>query len=273
MKRFSQFLKKNPWFCFHLGVLLFVCIICFLGPFFYHQDFRTQNLLLGAQAPSWNHILGTDILGRDLFARLLYGGRISISIGILASGISILIGLIYGSFAGFMGGTTDRIMMRIIDILYPLPFTLLIILVMSLGGRHLTLLILTMGCVKWLTMARMVRAQVMNLKLSTFVQCSQGMGQSAFGIWCKHVFPNLVSILLVYGTLLLPNIILEEAFVSFLGLGVQPPMSSWGVLILEGARQMETCPWLLLFPCLFFSLTLFSLNFLGDSLRDKWDVK
>ena len=273
MRKFSKNLKKNSWFYFHLGVLLFVGIICFLGPFFYNQDYRTQNLLLGAKAPSWEHILGTDALGRDLLARLLYGGRISIIIGFLASTIAIVIGVIYGSLAGFIGGNTDRIMMRIIDILYPLPFTLLIILVMSLGGRHLVLLVLTMGCFKWLTMARMVRSQVMNLKLSTFVQCSQGMGQSAFGIWCKHIFPNLVSILLVYGTLLLPNIILEEAFVSFLGLGVQPPMSSWGVLILEGARQMELCPWLLLFPCLFFSLTLFSLNFLGDSLRDKWGIK
>lgn len=273
MRHFAKDLRKNPWLYFHLGLLLFIGIVCFVGPFFYNQDYRTQNLLLGAQAPSWEHILGTDALGRDLFARLLYGGRISIIIGFLASTIAIIIGLIYGSLAGLIGGTIDRIMMRIIDIIYPLPFTLLIILVMSLGGRHLILLILTMGCFKWLTMARMVRAQVMNLKLCTFVQCSQSMGQSALGIWCKHIFPNLVSILLVYGTLLLPNIILEEAFVSFLGLGVQPPMSSWGVLILEGARQMETCPWLLLFPCLLFSLTLFSLNFLGDCLRDKWGIK
>lgn len=266
-------MRNNVWFYFHLSVLIFIGILCFLGPFFYHQDYRTQNLILGAQAPSWNHILGTDILGRDLLARLLYGGRMSIFIGFLASGLAIFIGLIYGSLAGFIGGTLDRIMMRIIDIIYPLPFTLLVILIMSLGGRHLFLLILIMGCVKWLTMARIIRAQVLNLKLSTFVQCSQSMGQSGLGIWIKHIFPNLVSVLLVYGTLLLPNIILEESFVSFLGLGVQPPMSSWGVLILEGARQMEDCPWLLIFPCLFFSLTLFSLNCLGDILRDKFGFK
>ena len=167
MRGFVKDLRKNPWLYFHLGLLLIIGIVCFIGPFFYSQDYRTQNLLLGAQVPSSEHILGTDALGRDLLARLLYGGRISIIIGFLASAIAIIIGLIYGSLSGFCGGNVDRVMMRIIDILYPLPFTLLIILVMSLGGRHLFLLILTMGCFKWLTMARMVRAQVMNLKLSS----------------------------------------------------------------------------------------------------------
>lgn len=260
--------REHRWLYFYSFVIAGIILCCFLGPLFYKQDYHSQNLLMGAQPPSWEHWCGTDVLGRDLLARLLYGGQISLYIGGCASFIAIAIGLIVGSVAGFWGGHIDRLLMRCIDVLYPLPFTLLIILVMALSGRHLWLLILTMGCVKWFTMARMVRSQVMQIKTSTFVQCSESMGQSAFGIWRLHIFPNLISILLVYGTLLIPNIILEEAFISFLGLGVQPPLSSWGMLILDGAKEMEVSPWLLLFPCGCFSLLLFSLNFLGDELRD-----
>lgn len=264
-------LKQSPWALFHLGLLLTVFLICFLGPLFYSQDYHSQNLLMGAQSPSWAHWFGTDLLGRDVLARLLYGGRISIYISGAASLIAISIGVIIGSIAGYVGGNTDRLLMRFVDILYPLPFTLLIILVMALAGRHLFMLILTLGCVRWLTMARIIRNQVLALKTSTFVQCSLCMGQTSLKIWQKHILPNLISLILVYGTLLIPNIMLEEAFISFLGLGVQPPLSSWGALILDGARSMEDYPWLLIFPCLFFSLTLFSLNFLGDCLRDKLD--
>lgn len=264
-------LKQNPLALFHVGILGFIFLICFLGPFFYFQDYHSQNLLIGAQAPNCSHWFGTDLLGRDVLARLLYGGRISISIGAIASFIAITIGLIVGSVAGYVGGNTDRLLMRIIDILYPLPFTLLIILIMALAGRHLTLLVVSLGCVRWLTMARIIRNQVLAIKTSTFVQCSICMGQKPINIWIKHIFPNLISLILVYGTLLIPNIILEEAFISFLGLGVPPPLSSWGGLILEGAHSMEDYPWLLIFPCIFFTITLFSLNFLGDCLRDNLD--
>ena len=260
--------KDTSKIYFDILVLLLMIALCFLGPFFYPQDYHTQNLLLGAQKPSLQHWLGTDALGRDLLARLLYGGRISIFIGCFVSLFAVTLGLIIGSISGFIGGNTDRLLMRIIDVLYPLPFTLLIILVMSLGGRHVWLLILTMGSVKWMTMARMIRTQVTGLKTSAFVQCSQSLGQSSFQIWWKHIFPNLGSILLVYGTLLMPNIILEEAFISFLGLGIQPPLCSLGSLIFSGANEMETAPWLLLSPALFFSVLLCFFNKLGDHLRD-----
>ena len=264
----ALFFGKFSFMKWHLFVLITIGLFCFLGPVFYPQDYHTQHLLLGAQAPSWQHIFGTDILGRDLLARWMYGGRISILIGLGAGIIAVGIGLIIGSISGFMGGNVDRCFMRLIDILYPLPFTLLIILVMALTGRHLWMLIIIMGGVKWLTMARIIRNRVMALKSSTFVECSYCMGQKPLKIWWKHIVPNLVSLMLVYGTLLIPNIILEEAFISFLGLGVQPPLSSWGVLIFDGARFMEEYPWLLLIPGCFFSLTLCSLNALGDHLRD-----
>ena len=261
--------KKSSFIKWHLALLIGIGLICFIGPLFYSQDYHTQNLLLSAQPPSWQHPFGTDILGRDLLARWMYGGRISILIGLGAGLIAMAIGLGIGSISGFVGGNVDRFFMRFIDILYPLPFTLLIILIMALSGRHLWLLVVIMGSVKWLTMARIIRNRVMALKTSTFVECSRCMGQSSLKIWWKHIVPNLISLMLVYGTLLIPNIILEEAFISFLGLGVQPPLSSWGVLIFDGARFMEEYPWLLLFPGFFFSLTLCSLNALGDHLRDR----
>lgn len=251
--------------------LIFVACVCFLGPYFYPHNYHEQNLLLGAQAPSWSHWFGTDVLGRDLLARILYGGRVSILIGCISSFIAISIGVSYGAISGYVGGKTDSIMMRIIDVLYPLPFTLLVILLMALFGRNILLLLLAIASVKWLTMARIVRGQTCTLVHSAFVQCAQCMGQSSFGIWYKHLLPNLAGTILVYGTLMIPNVILEEAFVSFLGLGIQPPLSSWGVLIFEGARNMEEYPWLLIFPCVFFSGTLFSLNFIGDALRDYLD--
>ena len=263
-----SFFKKSSFIKWHLCVLGTVGLVCFIGPFLYSQDYHTQNLLLGAQAPSWQHVFGTDILGRDLFARWMYGGRISILIGLSAGLIAIGLGLGIGSISGFMGGNVDRCFMRLIDVLYPLPFTLLIILIMALTGRHIGMLVVIMGCVKWLTMARIIRNRVTVLKTSTFVECSCCMGQKSLKIWWKHIVPNLISLMMVYGTLLIPNIILEEAFISFLGLGVQPPLSSWGVLIFDGARFMEEYPWLLLFPGFFFSLTLCSLNALGDHLRD-----
>jgi oligopeptide transport system permease protein len=262
---FFKKLKPVKW---HLWVLITISLFCFIGPLFYTQDYHTQNLLLGAQPPSLNHLWGTDILGRDLLARWMYGGQISILIGISAGFIAIGLGLAIGSISGFMGGNVDRFFMRLIDILYPLPFTLIIILIMALSGRHIWVLVVVIGCVKWLTMARIIRNRVLILKTSTFVECSYSMGQKPLKIWWKHIMPHLVSLIWVYGTLLIPNIILEEAFISFLGLGVQPPLSSWGLLIFDGARFMEEYPWLLLFPAFFFSLTLYTLNALGDRLRD-----
>ncbi|MDR0755592.1 MAG: ABC transporter permease [Puniceicoccales bacterium] len=267
----SHHFFQNPWVLCNVTCLCGIVGLCLLGPYFYTHDYHSQNLLMSAQLPSLNHWFGTDILGRDLLARILYGGRTSLFIGCAASLIAISIGLIYGIISGYCGGNVDRLLMRIVDILYPLPFTLLVILLMALLGRNITLLIFSIGCIKWLTMARMVRTQILSLKVHPFVQCARCMGQSTLGIWRKHLLPNLMSTVIVYGTLLMPNIILEEAFISFLGLGIQPPLSSWGILIFDGARHMEEHPWLLIFPCLFFSSTLFTLNFLGDALRDAMD--
>lgn len=264
-------LSTNRLVLFSLLWLLIVSFACFFGPYFYPHNYHSQNLLAGAQAPSWNHWLGTDTMGRDLLARLLYGGRVSLSIGLAATLVALSIGVTYGSLSGYLGGNWDRLLMRIVDIIYPLPFTLLVILLMAFVGRNVILLFLAIGCVKWLTMARIVRAQMINLKERSFIACAKSLGQSIFGLWTKHFLPNLLGTIIVYTTLTIPNIILEEAFISFLGLGIQPPLSSWGVLIFDGAMQMEEYPWLLAFPCLFFSLTLFSLNFLGDGLRDALD--
>jgi oligopeptide transport system permease protein len=211
------------------------------------------------------------MLGRDLFVRTLYGGRVSLSVGLAATGVTVFIGVVYGSLAGYLGGLWDRWLMRFVDIVYPLPVTLLVILLMAFCGRNIVLLFVAIGCVKWLTIARIVRSQVRMIRNCAFVSCAQNLGQTPLGIWRWHLLPNLLGPVTLYAALTVPNIILEEAFLSFLGLGVQPPMSSWGSLIFEGAKYMEEYPWLLIAPCVLFSLTLFSLNFLGDGLRDAFD--
>ncbi len=269
-KIFERF-TDNKMALFSLFWLCLVTFVCFFGPYFYRHDYHSQNLLLGAQGPSREYWLGTDTLGRDLMARVLYGGRISLAVGLAATTVSLVIGVFYGSIAGYLGGIWDRLLMRFIDIVYPLPFTLLVILLMAFCGRNIILLFLAIGCVKWLTMARIVRSQILTLKERAFVSCAKSLGQSPWGIWIRHLMPNLLGPVVVYTTLTIPNIMLEEAFISFLGLGVQPPLSSWGTLIFDGAKNMEEFPWLLFFPCLVFSLTLFSLNFLGDGLRDALD--
>lgn len=262
---------KNKWIL--LSVLWFACVVvlCFVGPVFCKHDYHSQNLILSAQAPSIDHIFGTDVMGRDLFARILYGGRVSITIGLAGTLISLVIGILYGSISGYFGGLMDSFMMRVVDVLYPLPFTLLVILLMAFLGRNVFLLFFAIGCVKWLTMARIVRSQIICIKDRGFVSCALCLGQSHTGIWIKHLLPNLLGTVVVYATLTIPNVILEEAFISFLGLGIQPPLSSWGVLIFDGAKHMEEFPWLLIFPCIFFAITLFSLNILGDALRDSLD--
>lgn len=262
---------KNKWTLFSVCWFLGVIVLCFIGPFVCEHDYHSQNLILSAKAPSLNHIFGTDVMGRDLFARVLYGGRVSIAIGLAGTFVSLIIGIIYGSISGYLGGLIDGIMMRIVDVLYPLPFTLLVILLMAFFGRNVFLLFFAIGCVKWLTMARIVRSQIICIKDRGFVSCAMCLGQSHAGIWIKHLLPNLLGTVVVYATLTIPNVILEEAFISFLGLGIQPPLSSWGLLIFDGAKHMEEFPWLLIFPCIFFAITLFSLNILGDSLRDSLD--
>jgi oligopeptide transport system permease protein len=248
--------------------LILLTFVCFVVPFFLSYHYDEQNISLGATAPNWKHYFGTDMLGRDLCARVLYGGRISLSIGAVATLTALLIGTLYGSVSGYVGGNVDMLMMRFVDILYPLPLTLFVILLMTIVGRNILALFLAIGTIEWLTPARIVRAEVNLLRDRGFVQSSRLLGQSTWNILRLHIYPNLVDTLLVYGTLTLPNIMLLESFLSFLGLGVQAPQSSWGVLIADGVQFIGIYPWLLLIPSLFFVVTLLALNFLGDGLRD-----
>jgi oligopeptide transport system permease protein len=227
----------------------------------------------GSQGPSAAHWFGTDTLGRDLMVRTMEGGRISLLVGLVATSVALLIGIVYGATAGYVGGRTDAVMMRFVDILYALPFTIFVILLMVAFGRSLWLMFVAIGCVEWLTMARIVRSGVMALRKQEFIEAAMSLGYSHRRIILKHLIPNVLGPVIVVATLTVPAVMLLEAFLSFLGLGVQPPNASWGVLINEGQQNMEIFPWLLIFPAFFFALTLFSLNFLGDGLRDALDPK
>ncbi len=266
-------LMKNKFAQFGLITFILMTVLSVCGPLFSPYTYEEQDLLYGAQAPSLKHWMGTDVLGRDLITRLLYGGRISLGVGFMATLVSMVIGVIYGAVAGYIGGKTDSLMMRFVDILYALPFTVFVILLMVVFGRNIVLLFIAIGAVEWLTMARIVRGQVQSLKKLEFVDAAISLGSSQGRIILRHLIPNSLGPIIVYATLTIPAVMLLEAVLSFLGLGVQPPMSSWGLLIKEGAEKMEVYPWLLMFPVLFFSLTLFSLNFLGDGLRDALDPK
>jgi len=256
-----------------LGVLAALCFAAFLWPNITGYSYEQQNLALGPAPPNRVHWLGTDPLGRDLLARLLYGGGISLMVGLCATAVSLTIGVIYGAIAGFAGGKLDMVLMRTVDILYALPFAIFVILLMVFFGQNIILLFVAIGTVEWLTMARIVRGQVMAVKRQEFVEAAHALGLKRGRIIFRHIVPNLLGPIIVYATLTVPEVILLESFLSFLGLGVQPPHSSWGVLIKEGAEVMEEYPWLLIYPGAVMALTLFSLNFLGDGLRDALDVR
>ena len=266
-------LAKNRMAVASAIILLLIVLAAFLGPQFSGQSYETQDLRLGATSPSADHWLGTDTLGRDLLVRILYGGQISISVGLCATAVALTIGVLYGTVSGFLGGKVDAFMMRIVDIIFALPFTVFVILLMVFFGRKFVLLFAAIGAVQWLTMARIVRGQVQSLRHQEFIEAAEALGLSKLRIIFRHMIPNALGPIIVYATLTVPSVMLLEAFLSFLGLGVQPPMSSWGVLIKEGADSMEEFPWLLIYPGLFLAVTLFSLNFLGDGLRDALDPR
>ena len=255
------------------GLFIGIALLCLIGPFFVPHSHETTQLAYGAQAPSWTHWFGTDELGRDILVRTLIGGRISIGVGFAATVVALLIGVVYGMIAGYNGGRIEATMMRFVDTLYALPFTIIVILLTVLLGRSILLIFLAIGAVEWLTMARIVRGQTRALRKQTFIDAAIVGGVPTRRILGRHILPNLLSPVIVFTTLTIPAVILLESVISFLGLGVQPPMSSWGMLINEGAVKLDIYPWMLIFPALFFSLTIFAFNFVGDGLRDALDPK
>ena len=258
-----------------LFTLIIISIVSVFGPFFLQYNFSDTDWGSIYQPPSFEtgHYLGTDGNGRDLLVRILHGGRLSLSIGLIATFVSVFIGVLYGTIAGFFGGKLDIFMMRIVEILYAMPVLIFVIILMVVFGRNIYFLFIAIGAVEWLTMARIVRGQTISLKEKEFIETSKALGQSNTLIIVKHIIPNLAGPIIVYITLMVPSVIILESFLSFLGLGVQEPLTSWGVLISEGSREMETAWWLLIFPGSFMVITLASLNFIGDGLRDAIDPK
>jgi oligopeptide transport system permease protein len=253
--------------------LVAIAAVCFLSPWVSPYPYMEQNLAQSAMAPSSAHWLGTDLLGRDVLSRLLQGGMISLFVGLIATAVALVLGICYGVFAAEVGGRAEDLLMRGVDVVSTLPLTLIVILATVVFGQNLPMIFLAVGGVSWLTMARIIRNQTRELKGSQFVQAAESLGQSRWGVFRRHYLPNLAGTIAVCATLTVPGVMLLEAFVSFLGLGVKAPMTSWGLMIKEGADIMEECPWLLVSPSVVFALTLLSLNFLGDGLRDAFDPR
>jgi oligopeptide transport system permease protein len=294
-------LLKNKLAVFGLCVLVFMVVAVIVGPYivkattgFSYDTMPTDGNLARSMPPSLQHPMGTDDAGRDLLARVLQGGRISLMVGIISTIVSLLIGVSYGAIAGYLGGFIDNVMMRVVDIFYSIPYILIVIVLLAVFGGPSTpewikwlstniggagnqglsqifLLFFALGLVSWLTMARVVRGQVLSLKNQEFVLAAKATGVSTFGIIFRHLIPNTLGPVIVYATLTIPSVMLTEAFLSFLGLGVQPPYASWGSLAADGIKNLAIFPWQLIAPGVTMALTLFSLNFLGDGLRDALD--
>jgi oligopeptide transport system permease protein len=277
-------LRKNKLAVFGIAALLVIALACIFGPMISPYSYEEMNWEDVSQPPSARHWLGTDDSGRDMLVRQLIGGRISLAVGLCATFVALIIGVTYGAISGYFGGKLDAFMMRVVDIMYSLPFTIFVILLTvftrtifteyQLGPAFdILILFAAIGTVEWLTMARIVRGQVMSIKKMEYIEAARSLGYGAPRIIFRHILPNTLGPVIVYTTLTIPAVMLLEAFLSYLGLGVQAPMISWGSLIQDGQTKMEEYPWLLLFPAGLFSLTLFSLNFLGDGLRDALDVR
>ncbi len=259
------------------GAAILVCMVVLVvvGPALSPHDFDFADFGKISQAPALadGHLFGTDAVGRDLFVRTLYGGRVSLMVGLVSTLVSLLIGISYGATAGYLGGRIDGFMMRIVDILYAMPFMFFVILLMVVFGRNLLLIFVAIGAITWLDMARIVRGQTLSLRNRAFVEAAQSYGVTTFNIIRRHIVPNLMGIVVVYVTLTIPRVILVESFLSFLGIGVQEPLTSWGALVNEGAQELESAPWMLIFPAGFLATTLFCFNFIGDGLRDALDPR
>ena len=268
-------LRANPAAVAAGAILLALAVLVIVGPWLSPYAYDQTDWAMISIPPDLasGHLFGTDSLGRDLFVRTLQGGRISLLVGVVATLVSLVIGVAWGATAGYFGGRVDHVMMRIVDILYAMPFMFFVILLMVMFGRHILLIFVAIGAINWLDMARIVRGQTLSLKEKEFVEAAEAMGVGGFDLIRRHIVPNLLGVVVVYVTLTIPQVILVESFLSFLGLGVQEPMTSWGALVNEGAQEMESAPWMLIIPAIFLATTLFCFNFIGDGLRDALDPK
>jgi len=266
-------LKKNPLAMIGLFVIIIMVLGAIVGPFLCKYNYSDQDYNNRLATPSREHWFGTDRLGRDLFVRVLYGARISLAIGFFASLINLTIGVLYGSISGYFGGRVDDIMMRIVDVIYTVPLTMVVILLMVLFQPGLKNILIALGMVYWIGMARIVRGQVLTLKEQEYVLAARMVGAKKWRIMLKHLIPNSMGPIIVNATLNIPQAIFQEAFLSFIGLGVAAPMASWGVLADEGAQSIQSYPHLLLFPAAAICITMLAFNFLGDGLRDALDPR
>ena len=274
-------LRGNKAAIASVAVLALIAVACIVGPYLLpwgldevdYTAFTAPPSFAAADDGTAAHYFGTEANGRDLLVRTLYGGQISLMVGIVGTLVSLIIGVAYGATSGFLGGRVDSMMMRVVDVLYSLPFMFFVILLMVFFGRHIFLIFVAIGAVNWLDMARIVRGQTLSIKRKEYIEAAHACGVSSWGIIRKHVIPNTLGPVIVYMSLTVPQVILLESFLSFLGLGVQEPMTSWGVLISEGARSMTIAWWMLVFPAVFLAVTLFCLNFIGDGLRDALDPR
>jgi oligopeptide transport system permease protein len=256
-------------------ILVLITAFAFIAPLLSPHDMETNDWERIQIAPTaeQSHWFGTDANGRDLFVRVAAGARVSLAIGLITTLVAVLIGVLYGAVAGYVGGRTDQVMMRIVDVLYALPLFFAIIILVTVFGRNIFLVFLAIGAVEWLTIARIVRGQTLAAKQTEYVEAARSLGASASRIILRHIVPNVVGPVIVFSTLLVPTVILVESFLSFLGLGVQEPQTSWGLLISQGTSALDSAPWLLVIPASFLAGTMFAFNFIGDGLRDALDPR
>jgi oligopeptide transport system permease protein len=278
-------LFRNKAAVVSMAILAIIMLMAIFAPLLSPYAFDYIDYSVVSCSPDWwpdssvtcnaggAHWFGTDSVGRDLFIRVLYGARVSLAVGLIATLVSLVIGVGYGAVAGFIGGRADELMMRFVDVLYSLPYIFLVIILMVVFNRNFILLFVAIGAVVWLTMARIVRGQTLSIRHKEFIEAARAAGVGRLSTIIRHVIPNVAGPVVVYATLTIPDVIIAESFLSFLGLGIQEPLTSWGVLISDGAGQMESAPWVLIFPSLFMAVTLFSFNFIGDGLRDALDPK
>jgi oligopeptide transport system permease protein len=270
----ARFLRNRTAFA-SLAVLSVIMLLAVVGPSTspWEYDEIDWDHIAASPGSGEQHWFGTDNVGRDLYVRTFAGARVSLSVALLATAVSVLIGVPFGAIAGYVGGRTDLLMMRFVDVLYSLPFMFFVILLVVVFGRNIVLIFIALGAVSWLDLARIVRGQTLSIKEQPFIEAAVALGVPSHRVVLRHVIPNLLGPVAIYGTLTIPGVILAESFISFLGLGVQEPSTSWGVLIAEGTQEMETAPWMLIFPASFLATSLFCFNYVGDGLRDAFDPR